>query len=144
MILAMILIAGAMPATSGAQAGGGGGSDQGGGQTACGPDTGKPCPTGSSATGTGTAGEQPNWQNGFTQKQTSNAAGAQGAGKAKGAQTTAPAGARAAANRAVPQPLESVENPNTLSGCPTMPIEEEINPAEEESNPNGASNANQG
>ncbi|MFZ0395262.1 MAG: SLBB domain-containing protein [Terracidiphilus sp.] len=144
MILAMILIAGAMPATSGAQAGGGGGSDQGGGQTACGPDTGKPCPTGSSATGTGTAGEQPNWQNGFTQKQTSNAAGAQAAGKAKGAQTTAPAGARAAANRAVPQPLESVENPNTLSGCPTMPIEEEINPAEEESNPNGASNANQG
>ena len=151
MILAMVLIAGAMPAMSRAQAGGGGDDDQssgsaadsvqsGNGQTSCGPGTGIECPQGSNGAGNGTVGGQIPWQNGFTQGQRPNSGmiGPQPVGRVNGPQRTIPA-----AKPAVPQPAEFMENPDFLSACPAMPIEEEMNPSQEEGNPRAAPDTNQ-
>lgn len=140
MILAMVLIAGVMPARSSAQAGGGGDDDQssgsaadsvqsGNGQTSCGPGTGIQCPQGSNGAGNAAAGGQLTWQNGFTQGQRPNSGmiGPQPVGRANGPQRTIPA-----VKPAVPQPTELMGNPDFLSACPAIPIQAEMNPIEDE------------
>ena len=151
MILAMVLIAGALPAMSRAQAGGGGDDDQssgsaadssqsGNGQTSCGPGTGIQCPQGSNGAGNGTVGGQLPWQNGFSQGQRPNAGliGPQPVGRANGPQRTTPT-----TKPAVPQPTELLANPDFLSACPAIPIQAEMTPIQEEDNPNTVINPNQ-
>lgn len=144
MILATIFVAGAVPTMSRAQAGGGGGDDQSGGaaadsvqsgngQTACGQGTGTPCQQGPNGAGTGSVGAQLPWQNGFTQALRPNAGmtGPQPEGRANAPQRTAQA-----AKPPGPEQTEIMENQDILSACPAIPIEEEMNPAEVEDNPN--------
>lgn len=136
----VLLVVAAMPAMCRAQAGGSGDDDQnpapvqgGNGQTACGPGTGIPCPTGSNTQGNGTGNGQTNWPNGYQQGQRPNngMTGQQVPGRANTTQRNFPATKPAAS-----EPTENIENPDVLSACPAIPIEEQMNSAtEEEENP---------
>jgi protein involved in polysaccharide export with SLBB domain len=139
-VFVVMLAAGMIPVTMGAQAGSSGEGGQSGSQTACGPGTAIPCPAGTNATGAGATPGQATGIGGATQVQNPSApgTGAQAAGKANGAQSTAPT--NPPARRPVP---ETVENPEVLSGCPATLIEEETNPAEGEANPSGAEETDQ-